>query len=175
MNYAALIRWIMPGNPQMRNTELCRVIESLGHKNVKAIISSGNVVFSSSQTDEQAIEKQISIVLKDELGIPVPAIVRSQKELKMLEAANPLGAQTHTKNNYLTVIFLMDQAERTLVDHPDIMALHTSAREQCIVTNPDILPGPKAMQIIEKTYGKSITTRTWKTVERIITTLETIE
>lgn len=44
----------------------------------------------------------------------------------------------------------------------------TSLREHCIVTNPDVLPGTKAMQIIEKTYGKEITTRTWKTVERII-------
>lgn len=168
MNYVALIRGIMPGNPQMSNASLCCVIESLGYKNVQAVISSGNVLFSSDDTNEQQIEEKISAALRNELDIPGPAIVRSQKELAVLAAAKPFGEQTHTTKNYLMVIFLAEEGERVAVDHPNISVVHTSAREHCIVTNPAVLPGPKAMQSIEKTYGKAITTRTWKTVQRIL-------
>ncbi len=45
MNYVALIRGIMPSNPNMSNPNLCRVIERLGYTNVQAVIASGNVLF----------------------------------------------------------------------------------------------------------------------------------
>lgn len=175
MNYAALIRGIMPSNPNIRNANLCRVIEGLGYKNVQAIIASGNVIFSSDETDEQKIERGISAALKRELDIPGPAIVRSQQELEALLAAKPFGEQTHSKNTYLTVIFFADQTERKPILHPDIAVTRTTLREHCIVTQPDILPGPKAMQNIEKTYGRAITTRTWKTVERIVAKLHALQ
>lgn len=170
MNYVALIRGIGPGNPKMSNANLCRVIESAGCKNVQAIISSGNVIFQSEDTSA-ALEKTITKALQTDLGIPGFTIVRSQQELQSLLDKKPFGNREHTKQQYLSVTFFVNKPRASLPEVHGLEVVSETGREVCIITEPDILPGPKIMQLLQKTYGQDITTRTWKTVERIVTKL----
>lgn len=168
MNYVALIRGIMPGNPQMRNAELCRVIHALGYEDVRAVISSGNVVFSSEKTDEKMIEHEMSEALRSELGIPGPVLVRSQLELESLLAARPFKDRSHNQTTYLSVTFFSDETKKAPFSFPGAKIIRLSDRELCIVTNPEKDPGADVMRSLQNAYGKNITTRTWKTVERIV-------
>lgn len=168
MNYVALIRGIMPSNPNMSNPNLCRVIERLGYTNVQAVIASGNVVFSSDETDEQTIERDMSEALRGELGIPGPVLIRCQSELEALLAARPFGNRTHGQTTYLSVTFFADRMKKTELNLPGAEIVHLTTRELCMVTNTEKNPGSDVMRALQKAYGKHITTWTWRTVERIL-------
>lgn len=46
--YVALLRGILPLNPNMHNQKLRGVFEKLGFSNVHTVISSGNVIFETN-------------------------------------------------------------------------------------------------------------------------------
>lgn len=164
MKYVALIRGIAPSNPNMSNTNLRRVIESLGYKNVQSVISSGNVIFSSDESDEGAIAKKITAALQRELSIPGYTIVRSQAELERLIAKKPFGATPHPSRTYQTVTFLGEPHDTDVTDSDVVKLVYKNARLRCYAAESGMTLMPK----LDKIYGKTNTTRTLKTVERIV-------
>lgn len=157
MRYVALLRGIMPTNPNMRGEKLRTVFEALGFSNVHTVIASGNVVFDSPFKSPAALEKKIEQALPKKLGFESTTVVRSQKELEALEKKNPFKGVKDEKPNYLIVTFFQDRR-----------------KELCTVI--DLRKGrtPEFMADIEKKYGKAMTTRTWKTVGRILKKMEDV-
>ncbi len=151
MHYVALIRGIGPGNPNMKGEKLKEAFEALGLKNVIPVIASGNVVFDSKSKDHAALEKSIEEGLEKRLHFSRAVIVRSEDELRKLVKKNPFKGVTDERPNYLVVTFLK---------HP--------RKELCTVIDMSATTGPAMMQSLEKSHGKAITTRTWKTVHRIL-------
>ncbi|MDB5259048.1 MAG: hypothetical protein JWO73_256 [Candidatus Taylorbacteria bacterium] len=149
--YAALLRGIMPMNPNMRNEKLRGVFESLGLKNVQTIISSGNVIFESSSKAISALELKIEKALLKQLGIKSPAYIRSKEQLESMIASDPFKGVEHNRATYLIVSFLK-QPPHEIFSTIDLSSAKT----------------PEFMRDIEKKYGKDVTTRTWKTIERIV-------
>lgn len=155
--YAALLRGIMPTNPNMRNEKLRGVFESLGFSNVQTVISSGNVIFeyepakSNESEDIPLLEARIEKALADQLGIKSTTFIRSKKELESIIKKDPFKGTVHNKETYLIVTFLKKKP-RELYATIDLTKDRT----------------PNFMADIEKTHGKEVTTRTWKTVERIL-------
>src|SRR5579871_1962701 len=88
MKYVALLRGIGPSNPNMHQKKLEGVLEELGFTNVKAIISSGNVVFGSPSKDIAKLEEKIEKAWPIKLGFNSMTIVRSSDQLKALVAKN---------------------------------------------------------------------------------------
>ncbi|MDB5254924.1 MAG: hypothetical protein JWL92_300 [Candidatus Nomurabacteria bacterium] len=155
--YVALLRGIMPTNPNMRNEKLKAVFESLGLKNVTPIISSGNLVFQATTKSIPSLETKIEKVFIEQLGFRSTTIIRSKEELEKLVKKNPFKGIRDEKPNYLVVTFFKDKRE-----------------EICTNINLEKDTGSDFMRMIEKTHGKDITTRTWKTVNRILTKMETL-
>ena len=153
--YVALLRGIMPTNPNMKSQKLAEFFESLGFKNVSTVIASGNVVFETSITDTAALEAKIEKALPKKLGFTSTTIIRSKEEMTSLAKANPFKGVSDTKPNYLVVTFFKNRT-----------------KELCTVINLDAGKTPDFMQKIEKQYGKEITTRTWKTVHRILARMD---
>jgi uncharacterized protein (DUF1697 family) len=156
--YAALLRGILPTNPNMRGEKLRQVFESLGLKRVATVIASGNVVFDSSATDLPALEKKIEKALYEQLGFKSTAIIRSRKELEGLVKKDPFKGIKDERPNYLVVTFFKDRK-----------------KELCTVLDTNTTETTKFMSTLEKKHGKEITTRTWKTVSRIIKKMEVNE
>lgn len=149
--YVALLRGIMPMNPNMRNAKICAVFEGLGFKNVKAVIASGNIIFETTSKSIPNLESKIEKALEAQLGFFSTTIVRSKEELKTLVKKNPFKGVKDEKPNYLVVSFLKE-------DRGEIAT----------VLNLDKGSTPDFMRDIEKKYNKQVTTRTWKTVGRIL-------
>ena len=149
--YVALLRGIMPMNPSMKGEKLRGVFESLGFKRVATVIASGNVVFDSSSTDVVALETKIEKALPAQLGFASTTIIRSEEELERLIKKNPFRGVKDERPNYLIVTFFKDRK-----------------KEVCTVLDMSHEDTPKFMSKLEKEHGKAITTRTWKTVGRIM-------
>ncbi len=151
MKYVALLRGIMPMNPNMKSTKLKEFFESLGFENVQTVIASGNVLFDSPSADITSLEEKIEKELPRRLGFTSSTIIRSQDEIKALIDKNPFKNVKDEKPNYLVVTFFKEPRKEvsTVID----------------LTKSD---GSTMMRMLEKEYGKAITTRTWKTVHRIL-------
>jgi uncharacterized protein (DUF1697 family) len=177
MIYVALLRGISPTNPQMANANLRSVFEALGFTNVQTVISSGNVIFETPRTDVPALETQIEAAFPAQLGFISTTIIRSREQVQELLQANPFRGPIHSPASYLTVTFLKHPvtSRDTAWTHGKpytIPALYPG--EICGVTDTTVAKTPDFMAQLEKHYGKDITTRTWKTVERIAHKMDAI-
>ena len=155
MRYVALIRGVGPGNPNMTGAKFKDSFEAMGLKNARPVIASGNVVFDSELQHDAALEKKIEQGLEKRLKFKRAVIVRSHDEIKKLVKKNPFKGVKDEKPNYLVVTFFK---------HP--------RKELCTVVDMSKTDGPRMMQLLDKDHGKEITTRTWKTVNRILTKME---
>ena len=153
--YVALLRGIMPINPNMRGEKLKGVFESVGLKNVATVIASGNIVFNTNIKDIASLETKIEKALTKELGFSSTTIIRSKEELEKLVKKNPFKGITDEKPNYLVVTFFKD-----------------GQKEICTALDVTVTNGPEFMRTIEKKHGKEITTRTWKTIGKILAKME---
>jgi uncharacterized protein (DUF1697 family) len=168
--YVALLRGIAPMNPNMRNEKLRGVFENLGFLNVKTVISSGNVLFESPEKDSAKLEALIEKALPEQLGFTSSTIIRSENELQALLDKNPYKKVEHTLQTNLNVTFLKNPASKK-PDLPngrgyEVVALYD--REICTVIDLTTGKTPDLMVQLERQLGKEITTRTWKTVQRIL-------
>lgn len=161
-------------NANMRNARLREVCEGLGFTNVRTVISSGNVLFESSHSAAE-LEKMLEAAWLEKLGFVSTTIVRSYEDLQKLVAANPFKGLEHTKETSLNVTFLQSKPHEPVpaIEAPDLKTLAIYDREFCFVVNVSAEKTPNAMAKIEKLYGKKVSTRTWKTVGRIVQAMNT--
>ncbi len=173
MRYVALLRGIGPGNPNMRNEKLRGVVESLGFHNVQTVISSGNVVFDADSADVPALEARMEQAWPEQLGFHSTTIVRSRDQIEDLVAKNPFGDRADTPATSLQVTFLKHDPnlDVPLPYTPETGLYTVVAIDDGVVCSVVDLTGsrtPDLMRWLEKTLGKEITTRSWKTVHRIL-------
>ena len=154
--YVALLRGIMPQKPNMHGSKLRMVFESLGFKNVVTVIGSGNVVFDSPSTNIKTLEAKIEKELPKQLGFTSTTIIKSQSDIEKLVKKNPFKGVKDEKPNYLVVTFFKEKPNKILSTVIDLSSSHT----------------PDFMRKLEKEHGKGVTTRTWKTVNRILVKME---
>lgn len=135
----------------MRNEKLRAVFESLRFCNVQTLISSGNVIFQAKSTDVTPLENKIEKELLKQLGIKSPAYIRSKEQLEKIIKKNPFQNAVHNKKTYLIVSFLKKKPFE-IYNALDMTDTKTT----------------NFMTALDKQYGKDVTTRTWKTVERVM-------
>ena len=171
--YVALLRGIAPTNPNMRNDKLRGVFEKLGFENVKTVISSGNVIFESPSRSVKKLEATIESALREHLGFTSTTILRSRAQIQKLVDRNPFKGMEHSQKSSLNVTFLKKKRKIDLkfpykVDDRDYTLLGIYDGAICSVIDLTGAKTPDLMLWLEKQFGKEITTRTWKTVERIL-------
>lgn len=171
--YCALLRGIGPGNPNMRNDKLRAVLGGLGFDGVASVLSSGNLVFATDD-DASALEDRIQGALQQELGIGGGTIVRSRSELQALVDTDPFSGRKHGRDTYLTATFLKyhQESPESLAEldgaNVSLVGYDAAARAVLAVSDHTRSSGPEFMTMLERRFGKDITTRTWLTVHRIV-------
>lgn len=171
--YVALLRGIGPSNPNMRNEKLRGVFENLGFQNVQTVISSGNVLFETPSRNVKEFEATIEKALPEQLGFSSTTIIRSKEELQALVNKNPFKDIKDTSKSKLNVTFLKNKPNTEIefpfhAENNDYIVLGVHDRAILSVVDLTRTKTPDLMRWLEKEFGKEITTRTWKTVGRIL-------
>lgn len=165
--YAAFLRAVSPMNAKM--PELKRAFELAGFTDVRTVLSSGNVRFSSRPAPEAVLERRAEAAMKKHLGHSFLTIIRPVDGLRRMLAANPYKSFRMKPGSKRVVTFLRGKPRARLVLP---IELHDS-RILC-TRGSDVfsayVPGPRGsvfMTLIEKTLGTDVTTRTWDTVVKV--------
>jgi uncharacterized protein (DUF1697 family) len=177
MKYVALLRGIGPANPNMRNEKLRGVFQELGFQNVQTVITTGNVLFESPSRDVKSLEAAIEDAIQRQLGFSSTTIIRSHQQLRRLAGNNPFGSIEDSPTSRLNITFLKKERKSNLrfpyhAEKRGYMVVGMHGREVCSVVDLSGATTPDLMAWLEKQFGKEITTRTWKTVGKILNRLD---
>lgn len=171
--YIAFLRGInVGGHHKVPMPELRIELEKLGFENTVTILNSGNVIFGAAKDDSENLEKTISGQLEKSFGFPIPTMVRSSEMICELLNADPFKDIKVTKDIRLYVSFLRENIETNLKlpwSSADNSYRILSKENKTILSVLDLSISKtiKAMETLEKNFGKDITTRNWNTLERI--------
>lgn len=167
--YAAFLRGVSPMNAKM--PELARAFAAAGFEDVATVASSGNVVFRARGGGKAAaLEKKAEAAMAKTLGKTFVTFVRPIAELEALLAADPFAKLRVPAAAKRIVTFFRERPARIpklpiTVDKATIYAVQDREILTAYVPQPG---NPAFMALIEKTFGKNITTRTWDAVARIV-------
>ncbi|HSI53484.1 MAG: DUF1697 domain-containing protein [Ramlibacter sp.] len=164
--YVAFLRGVSPLNAKMPELKAC--FEGAGFTKVKTVLASGNVVFDSRAASDTALERKIEKAMEKDLDKSFYTIVRSVESLQALLDADPYKRFKLPADAKRVATFVREPAEGKLklpIELEGARILAVEGREIFSAYVPQ--PGdPVFMRLIEKTFGKNITTRTWETVRK---------
>lgn len=164
--YAAFLRGVSPMNVKM--PELKLALEIAGFTDVKTLLSSGNVMFTTSIRSESILARKVEEAITRHLGNPFFILIRPVKYLQKMITANPFAPFNLPEGAKPVVTFLDRRRSSKPVLPIEFYDDRILAFNGCEVFSY-YFPGPKGtqfMSLIEKTFGRNVTTRTWETVRK---------
>jgi uncharacterized protein (DUF1697 family) len=166
--YAAFLRGVGPLNAKMSQIRAC--LEAAGLTNVRTVLGSGNVVFDARSGSRASLERKVEAAMEKDLDRVFATTIRPLDELAALFASDPYKA-FRLAPNFKRIVTLLHAKPKARVKLPIEM---DGARILCVkgtevfsayVPSPK---GPVFMNLIEKTFGKGLTTRTWDTIGKVV-------
>ncbi len=219
--YVAFLRGINVGGRTVKMAELKKAFESLGFRNVRTVLASGNVVFDAAGPERKALARKIEEALEKRWGFAIPVVLRAADELRALDAADPFKGIVVTPETRLYITFLGEKKDSSLklpYSSPEkdvrifrvssgelasILTLSPSSQRHTAPNSASIEgpfrqgstvpssasiegpsrrghtvppsfasagPGrgtPELMAVLEKAFGKDVTTRNWNTIRKL--------
>ncbi|MCL6294030.1 DUF1697 domain-containing protein [Jejuia spongiicola] len=109
--YIALLKGInVGGHKKVPMEELRELLAISGLKNIKTYIQSGNVVFQSSDTSTQNIEKMMQSAIISHFDFEVSVLVRTRKHLQTIFNNCPFSEEKKIKS-YFTMLHNLPEEE----------------------------------------------------------------
>lgn len=161
------------GQGKIRMEALKALYESLGLRDVRTFIQSGNVVFRATQRQMPRLARRIEDAIEKSHGFRTGVILRTVAELREVVDRNPFASRPEINGGKLLVTFLMsDPGEdarcrvRAMQVSPE--ELHIDGREIYIYYPMGVgiskLPGGA----IGRALGTPGTARNWNTVTKLL-------
>lgn len=163
--YVAFLRGVSPMNARM--TELKRCFEAAGFLEVKTLLSSGNVVFNAQSSSLSSLERRAEHAMQSELGHGFDTFVRPACYLQELIDSDPFAEFSLAPSAKRVITFLRSPMSPDLklpIERDGASIIKANATEVFSAYVPDPKKGPVFMRLLERSFGKDITTRTLDTV-----------
>ena len=103
----------MGGNAPIKMAELKDALTSAGLADVRTYIQSGNIIFSSSLTDDESLQSMVGSTIRKRFGHKVDVAVFNRDEWKKIVESAPdwWGVDPEWKHNLLIMIKPYDMKE----------------------------------------------------------------
>ena len=168
--YIALFRGINVGGKNILSMkDLIEILESVGCKNVKTYIQSGNVVFQLEKGNRNKIDEKISRKILESYGFEPKVLLLELADLDDAVKNNPFETKT---GKSLHFFFLESQPKA-----PDLEGLTTvkSNSEEFKLNKkifylyaPHGIGRSKLAAKVEQSLGVPVTARNWNTVSKLM-------
>jgi len=168
-----LLRGInLGGNNLIKMDALRTLCKSLGFRNARTYIASGNIVFETDEKDLAALSEKVEKTLERKFGFRPEVILRTTSEMQAVIARNPFANRRGIEPNKLLVMFLKNELEA----EAQKAALKIEAAQEEVRCNgrelyiyfPDGQGQSKLMPKLNKILKNSGTGRNWNTVTKLL-------
>lgn len=171
--HAALLRAVnVGGHAVMPMPELVRRFASLGLSDVSTYIQSGNVVFTTTETDTERLPQEIEVGLAKQFDQRGAVFVLSNPQLCKAAANNPLEPDRLADEQQCHLMYLSQepdaqhgQAFKAIQGDDYRFAIHGKVLYYAYSRE---LAGHRLQVPFERLLGVIGTARTWKVVDKLI-------
>lgn len=169
--YISILRGInVSGQKKMLMTDLAKLYEDLGFKEVVTYIQSGNIIF---KTDKKFTDVKLAKLIEDKIvatyNFQVPVIIRTLKELQDIVFVNPFGKE---EIDSLYVTFLSNSPNAINLEKLENVNFLPDKFE---IINKEIFLSVSSYgntklsnNFFENKLKVTATTRNWKTVIKLL-------
>ncbi|MGB8958142.1 MAG: DUF1697 domain-containing protein [Candidatus Aminicenantales bacterium] len=160
------------GHKKIAMAALKSAFESMGFRNVRTLLASGNVVFEAPGRDTR-LDRTISRGVEKAFGFPVKAVLRTGRELQAMVDSDPFKGVPSGPDIKLYVTFLaLRTPGRSRIRVPaSVKGVRiVRVRPGEIFSAVTLSPGvgtPDLMAFLEQAIGSEVTTRNWQTVTKL--------
>ena len=168
--FISLFRGInVGGHHRIKMNELKNLYETLGLKDVRTYIQSGNVVFTSDDADTTRVQQQLEESVVQTFGFHVEIIARTADELQDIIAKNPFQGQQNKEAQWIVVMFLATMPDNTaqenlLKTYGGPEEIFFSGKEVFLYYTDGIGRSKLSNNFLEKKLKIVGTARNWNTV-----------
>ena len=154
--------------------DLKSALEAMNFQNIKTVLASGNVLFNAPKYTVVALGRAIEAKVKERLGHEVGVIVRTFEEVRTFVDEKPFKRVKMTAETKLYVTFLPERPETSfktpwVTPEKDFRVIRATESVVCsVLAVSRDRQSTDAMRVLEKQFGKQITTRNWNTIEKIV-------
>lgn len=164
--FVCFLRGVTPQNLKM--ADLRASLMQAGFAEVRTVLSSGNVVFDAAESDISTIEHFVEAAVQRHVGRTFYAIVRSSNSLQRFLDASPFAPFHISAGEKRVITFARSIPAKGLhlpIEQDGVRILSVSNTEVLTAYTPHP-KGPVFMDLIKRTFGSDITTRTLDTVAK---------
>ena len=178
--YVSMLRAVnVGGTSRIKMDALRAVYESIGLKDVRTLLQSGNVVFRSSLKDRERLVKRITQELERQLELHADVIVRTLAELADIVERGPV-LSPHADPSKLLVMFLSgvpDAAAQAALGkwHKGPEMLEMRGPEIYLYYPEGVGRSKLSGAVIENKLDMSGTARNWNTLQKLLETGRALE
>lgn len=173
-SYSAFLLGINIGPHRRVSMEaLKKVCTTMGFTNVRTVLASGNVVFDAPAQPLAVLEGALEAQLQQTFGFDIGVIARPGADLQQMVAASPFNDIPPAKDTHCLVTFYTNPPQAPLStglmqgrNGRSFRILSISYGAVFSVTEQGTST-PDVMAELTKILGKKITTRNWRTLERL--------
>jgi uncharacterized protein (DUF1697 family) len=174
ITYISILRGInVSGQKLIKMDALKKMYENLKLENIRTYVQSGNVIFSTNETDPKKLENKISKQIEKDFDFEVPVIVLTAQTLQYIVEHNPFAKDKKKDISFLHVTFLADQPKE--FDKKSIEDKREGGEEIQFSKNAIYLYCPHGYgntklnnNFLERVVKVKATTRNWKTTNELL-------
>jgi uncharacterized protein (DUF1697 family) len=169
--HVLLLRGINVGRAhRIGMADLRALLEAEGHRDVRTVLQSGNVVLDADQ-EAGPLVRSVERAIERRFGFPVPTVVRTAEEVAAVLAEDPLGAVVTDPTRYVVSFsdgeIPADVAEALSSVDPGDDVYTIVGRELYLWCPHGQLQSPIAAALAKQRGGPVGTARNWNTVLKI--------
>lgn len=165
--YVALLRGINVGKTnRVAMADLRALLTRLGYTDVRTLLNSGNAVFRAPDENASELAQKIQREVSDRLGLEVPVIVVSARDISAIVANNPLPHACIEASKFLVGVVQREESLAPAVKlsadswEPEALALRGTAAYLWCANG---IRESKVAKAFSRATGEQATTRNWAT------------
>lgn len=174
IKYIGLLRGInVSGQKKIKMDELRASLAKLDYNNVQTYIQSGNIIFESSQEDQELLQDEIHQNIFATFGFKVPVLVRSGVDWMSTYTGNPF---VNNRNEDINKLYVTILSEEPTDENVEVLSEFHQGPEEFIMEGLNLyLYYPNGAgrskldhNTIERKLKVRATSRNWKTVTKLM-------
>ncbi len=154
VGYFAFLRGInVGGHHTVPMAVLREEMTAMGFGSVRTLLNSGNVIFDSNSDDPDSLETQIEAQLAAKFGFSIPVMIRTAASMGELVESDPFSLiLSEAKDPNIRLYVTLTRSGDMIPSMVDLRDSRTT----------------KAMDELERRFGKDLTTRNWNTIVKMV-------
>ncbi len=177
----ALIRGInVGGHKKIKMADLRELFTSLGLRQVRTVLQSGNAVFAADETDLARLQQQLETAIRERFGFEAGIILRGAEDFKAALDRHPFTAAQLDRGNHALIAFLSALPAPAAVEalgenNPGREVIHSAGDALYIFYTDGAARSKLDNKRIERALNVVSTARNWNTCQRLLKLLGEIE